>query len=313
MLEQINHQLENPLYLNANSNYLGLKRDLWPKLSSDLYPLAGEYYHDLNPFFSFNILNYEFFSTFPVVTLRDGFYSTAVFYSLQFAKLLKNKQTLLVHKKNEAIVPDQLKNKSFSYKMVQPKRIHISVAKQVILIGVVSDQILENYEQILAKLEILKEISPQTKVKIYFQTRKNPFEQNYSEHLITTPFMYQLFKKIKSDPQFITTSELVQLGFLKETYVINLMNDTFFIADSYIDYLLSSKGATIHEWDAPSIKAPLKTHPISLFHQIEINEIKSQTIFSDLIFIKKRSYAAETLYDPFFFTQVKNLFEHLKK
>lgn len=313
MLEQINHQLANPLYLNANTNYLGLKRDSWPKLSSDLYPLAGDYYHDLNPFFSFNVLNFDFFSSFPVVTLRDGFYSTTVFYTLQFAKLLKNKQTLLVHQNNEPIIPDQLKDKTFSYKMVQPKRIKISEAKQVILIGVVSDQTLENYDQILAKLEILKEISPQTKVKIYFQTRKNPFEQNYTEHISTTPFMYHLFKKLKNDPQFMTTSDLVQLGLLKETYVINLVKDSFFIADSYIDYLLSSKGATIHEWEAPSTNAPLLSHPISLFHHIEINKIKSPTLFNDLIFIKKRSAAAETLYDPFFFTQVKNLFEHLKK
>lgn len=313
MLEQINHQLANPLYLNANTNYLGLKRDLWPKLSSDLYPLSGDYYHDLNPFFSFNVLNFDFFSTFPVVTFRDGFYSTAVFYTIQFAKLLKSKQTILVHENNKAVIPNQLRDNTLSYRMVQPKRIKISEAKQVILVGAVSDQSLENYEKILAKLEILKEISPQTKVKIYFQTRKNPFEQNYSEHLSTSPFMFQLFKKLKSDPKFMSTSELLQSGLLKETYVINLMDDTFFIADSYIDYLLSSKGATIHEWETSTKETPLMIHPISLFHHIEINQIKSSTIFNDLIFIKKRSAATETLYDPFFFTQVKNLYGQLKK
>lgn len=308
MLEQINTHLKSSRYLMENSNYLGLKRELWPKVSGDLYPLAHDYYHNLNPFFGFNAVNFDFFKTFPAVTLRDGGFPLACFYTQKFPRLLNSEQTILVHKDCEHFVPGQLKNKTLSYKMVQPRRIKIEEAKQIIIVGVLSDQMILDKEKIEKKLEILASCSNDAKIKIFLQTRKNPFDLTYSEPQLTSPLTFSLFKKLKTTPEFLTTHKLMGLSFLKDSYVINLSTDNYIISDSFTDFLLSSKGATIHEWDTPSDTDSLLNVNVSLFHHMEVNQIKKESIFNELIFMKKSSIVSDPLYDPYLFANFKRVF-----
>ncbi|GEM_PF-7015442 len=308
MLEQINEQLKNPSYLNSNSNYLGLTREKWPRIGSDLYPLTADYFHSLNPFYSYNAVNFDFFASFPVVTLRDGAFSLGTFFCQSLSKLMNSEQTILVHEDCEQFVPDQLKSRTLSYKMTQPRRIEIHEAKTILMVGVISDQVLEDIQIIKEKIDLLSRMGPKAKLKIYLQTRKNPFELLYAEPQHTNSFFYEMIKDLKVKPDFITSEQLAGMGFLKETYVINLTSDNFINADSFTDFILASKGATIHEWSEPSAESPLLTVPISLFHRMDICEIKKKSIFNELVFLRKRFPSTTPLFDPYFYAQVKYLF-----
>lgn len=311
MLERIKSQIDSPNYLIAGSNYLGLKRELWPKINGDLYPLSTDYYHDLNPFFGHNVVNFDFFSTYPVVTLRDGGFTTALFYNINFLKLTKNDQVLLVHKDCEHFVPPQLHSRTLSYKMVQKRRISLKEAKQVILIGVLSDQMIEEKEIIFEKIKLLRDLSPQVKIKIYLQQRKNPYDSVYGEFNNSNSFLFELYHSLKIKPEFMTTSQIFTSGMMKDSYVINLQSDRYLIADSFTDYVLASKGATIHEWDSPSVKETALNHPVSLFHHMEIDFIQRESVFNDLVFIRKRSMASDNFYDSYLFAKFKEYFKKI--
>lgn len=96
--------------------------------------------------------------------------------------------------------------------MVQPRRIKIQDAKQIIIVGVLADQIIQDKEKLEKKLEILASCSSDAKVKIFLQTRKNPFDLIYSEPQLGHPLTFSLFKKLKTTPEFLTTNKL--MGFI---------------------------------------------------------------------------------------------------
>lgn len=308
MLETIKKHLQSPNYLTAGHNYLGLKRELWPKISGDLYPLTSDYYHDLNPFFSFNAVNFDFFKSYPVVTLRDGGFTLGIFYTHHFLRLGKSDQVLLVHKDSEHFVPEQLYEKTLTYNMVQPKKISIEEAKEIYLVGILSDQMLSDLKALEEKVSILEKANPKAKIKIYLQIRKNPFEQVFSESFHAHPFLFDLYKRLKSKPQFITTPQIFSAGMLKDTYVINLSTDRYVLSDSFTDYTLAAKGATIHEWSTPSQDEPLMKIPVSLFHHMEINKVSGPSVFNDLVFIRKRATSADPFSDPYLFAKIRELY-----
>ena len=96
--------------------------------------------------------------------------------------------------------------------------------------------------------------------------------------------------------------------FARNKNFYNSNTENYIISDSFTDFLLSSKGATIHEWDSPSEEESLLNVNVSLFHHMEVNQIKKESIFNELIFMKKASIVAEPLHDPYLFANFKRVF-----
>jgi hypothetical protein len=81
------------------------------------------------------------------------------------------------------------------------------------------------------------------------------------------------------------------------------------IADSYTDYLLASKGATIGEWNTTNEEEENRLlHPISLYHNIEISPIQKESVFPELMLKKKILNRNNLILDDHFWALTKQIF-----
>jgi len=309
MFEKIKRQLVSPeTFFNADAPFVSDKGSS-QDINSSLYPLAQDYYHDLNPCFSFNLNSLPFFKKFPVVTFRDGAFSFASFMTQNFSQFNASEQLVLVHKEIEHFVPAHLKKNFMSYQMAQKNRLNIQDARRIIIVGILSDQVLEDEEQIKEKLKILDGVSEDATIHLYLQTRKSPFQQFYLESTLIEPFKWDLFKRFKKQPIFLNSANLLNLSCLGDAYVINLQSNRFLIGDSYSDYLLASRGATISEWNYTRDESVNHfVHPISLYHQIEITPIQKESVFPELMLKKKILNRNDLISDGHFWALTKQNF-----
>jgi hypothetical protein len=309
MFEKIKRQLEKPeTFFNTDAPY-GSDKAYNQDINSSLYPLAQEYYHDLNPCFSFNLNSLPFFRKFPIVTFRDGAFSFASFMTQNYSQFNASEQIILIHKEIEHFVPSHLKSNFLSYQMTQSNRLKIQDAKRIVIIGILSDQVLEDENQIKEKLKILEHVSEEATIHLYLQSRKSPFQQFYLESTLIEPFKWDLFKRFKNQPVFLNSPSLLNLSCLGDAYVINLQSNRFMIADSYTDYLLASKGATIGEWNTTNEEEENRLlHPISLYHNIEISPIQKESVFPELMLKKKILNRNNLILDDHFWALTKQIF-----
>jgi hypothetical protein len=218
-------------------------------------------------------------------------------------------QLILIHKEIEHFAPSHFKKNFLSYQMTQTHRLNIKNAKRIVIVGVLSDQVLEDGHLLEEKLSLLDHVSDEATIQLYLHSRKGPFQQFYQESILIEPFKWQLFKRLKREPVFLTSSTLLNLNNLGDTFVINLQPNRFMIADTYLDYLFASKGATISDWNFSNLESPeLFTHPISLYHQIEISPIQKESVYPELMLKKKLLNRNNLITDGHYWSLARQIF-----
>jgi hypothetical protein len=157
MYEILKEQFKSGKSLTQSKYYSTVKRELWPKFFWDLYPLAQEYYHELNPYFLFNLYRPEFFKFTPVITVRDGYVPFANFLLNNFQNFSKlDSNVFLIHPELAPIIPEPLKKHFGAWNIVQKKQLTLQTAKKVIIFGFVCDQYLGEADDFMMCFSALK-------------------------------------------------------------------------------------------------------------------------------------------------------------
>lgn len=305
MLEIIREQFKSGKTLTQSKYYNYVNRGQWPKFYWDLYPLAQEYYHELNPYFIFNFYKPEFYKFSKVITARDGYVSFASF-------LLENLSTfdklgtgpIFIHPDLAPLIPDSLTHHFGCWHIVQQKQIKLSEAKKVIIFGFVSEEYLGELDKLPQRIKALKEIHPDAKIELWIPLRKDIFGKNNRESLVIYHVMNHLKDVLQGrDIKFLRGEHFFEITDFKNTFLYDLELDKFIVADSYLHYYVQSRGATVN--NGSLLEAPEDSFfslDLSIHHQIHYTPLpKVNNIFIDLLFYKKKNPSIKDLaFDPFF-------------
>jgi hypothetical protein len=317
MLEKIKAQFEKPRTLSQSKYYTFVRRDHWPKFYWDLFPLAQEYYHELNPYFLFNLYHPDLFKFSKVITVRDGYLNFATFL-INNANTLRNKALgpLLIHPDLAPIVPPFLSDLFATWQIVQKKQTSLMNAKKVIIFGLVSNEYLgdlakdEFLEKLKLKLELLKEVPVETKIQLFLPLKKEIFKLQQVEQF-NVYLLMGIIKDILPGRTFeFVNGRLLEESNFKDYYFFDLMIDKLLVSDNYMHFFMQSRGATVNN---NSLLAPpedsIFSFDLSLYQEFHVSPLpNTESIFSDLYFYKKTVNMNKDLnFDPNFQILLKSL------
>lgn len=293
MYDIIKAQFDSKKVLTSSKYYNLVKREHWPKFYWDLHPLVQEYFHELNPYFLFNLYHPEFFRFAKVFTARDGYLPFASFimnFYTQFAKLEFG--NFLIHPDLAPLVPPHLAHHFGVWQRVQKKQVSIEQARKVILFGFVSDQYLGDLDNLVERMLPLKSASPNAEISLYLPIRKNVFETNGKESLAIHLVMNSIKDVLPGRKLKILSSEnFFDLTDFKDTYLFDLAFDNMYVSDTYVHYFVQSRGATVNNGtlkEAP--KDSLFSLDLSLHHELHVCPLpQEKNFFNELVFYKKQN------------------------
>ncbi len=305
MLEIIKKQFESGKTLTQSRYYNYANRGLWPKFYWDLYPLAQEYYHELNPYFLFNLYRPELYRFSKLITARDGYVNFATFLLDNLTKFAKLKTgPIFIHPDLAPLVPPTLAEHFGCWHIVQPKQLKLEEAKKVIIFGLVSEEYLGEMDKFPERLKQLKKINPEASIELWIPMRKDIFGRNNRESLVVYHVMDCLKDALPGRKLKILRGEhFFEKTDLKNTFVYDLELDKILVADSYLHYFTQTRGATVNN---NSLLTPpddsMFNLDLSMHHQIHYTPLPQvDSIFTDLLFYKKKNPSIKDLaFDPFF-------------
>ncbi len=310
MLENIKAQFEKPRTLTQSKYYTLVRRDHWPKFYWDLYPLAQEYYHELNPYFLFNLYHPDLFEFSKVITVRDGYLNFASFL-VDHAKTIKNftSAPLLIHPDLAPLVPPFISDLFATWQIVQKNQIALKDAKKIIIFGLVSNEYLGDLskddflEKIKLKLAPLKEIPLTTKIELFLPLRKEIFKVHQTEQ-VNVYLLMGLIKDILPGRTFeFTKTQILEEMNFRDHYFFDLGIDKFLVSDNYMHYFMQARGATVNN---NSLLSPptgsLFSFDLSLYHEFHVTPLPQvESIFSELFFYKKMKNQEKNLHNDLHF------------
>ena len=303
MLEILNQQFKNGRSLASNKYLSPLRRELWPKFHWDMYPLAQEYYHELNPFLLSNAYSPEFFKLYKMYTARDGMMTLADFILSNFNQFSKlGTKLFLIHPGLAPLVPPHLSQFFGSWTIVKKNPIMPSEAKKILIFTFTADQYLGNLDEIPQRLSVLKNLRSDVEIELYIPIRKNIFIEDQRES--NTPFvlmnyLHEAFpgKKFK----LLTSEQFMGMSDFRGTYLLDLAPDQFYISDSFVHYHVLSKNGSVHGVPTSAPKDSVFELAVSLHHELHVSPLpKVDSIFTDLLFYKKQSSGKDLIFDPYF-------------
>lgn len=305
MYEIIEKQFKSGKALTQSKYYSLIRRDLWPKYYWDMYPLAQEYYHELNPYFLFNIFRPDLFKFTPVITVRDGYLNFANFILGSSTVLPKMGPKLyIIHPSLAPLVPSHLKEYFLTWKIVQKKQLTPETARKVFVFANVSEQYLGDVELLRNRVEALKRIPKSTPVDFYIPLRKNVFELQGKESFLLHNVVSML-KDVLPERKFnfLTGDNFFAVTDFKNNYMFDLAKDNFLVSDNYLHQYVQGRGATVNNsslTEAP--KDSMFSFELSIHHEFHVCPFPDvQSAYPELLFYKKK-YATvkDFLFDPGF-------------
>lgn len=317
MLEKIKEQFEKPRTLTQSKYYTLVRRDHWPKFYWDLFPLAQEYYHELNPYFLFNLYHPDLYKFSKVITVRDGYLPFASFMvdnAKNFRSMVPG--PCLIHPDLAPIVPPFISDLFATWKIVQKKQITLKTAKKVFIFGLISNEYLGDLaqdkflEKLKLRLEPLKEIPKETKIELFLPLRKEIFKGHQTEQ-INVFLVMSLIKDILPGRQFeFTGTNIFEETNFRDQYFFDIGIDNFLVSDNYMHYFMQSRGATTNKSNLTSPpKESFFSFDLSLYHELHLAPLPEvDNVFSDLFFYKKmKNQEKNLLYDIHFQSLVMDL------
>jgi hypothetical protein len=303
MLENIKEQFYSDTALTSSKNHISLRRDQFPKYYGDLYPIANEYYHELNPFFLFNAYRPDLFKFCRTFTVRDGYVPFTDFILNNLGSFTRlGIGTLLIHPDLTPIVPSNLSSHFGCWNIVQKNQIDLHSARKVIIYGQGNEQYLGDLNALERRMDELKSISNDAEINVVLPIRKGPFEQTSRETMI--PF--QILSVIKDilpgrNIRLMTNEQFFAITEFRNSYFFDLAEDKFIVSDNFLHYYVQSRGATVNN---KSLKASptdsIFSLDLSLYHELHVTPMTlRKNIFADLLFYRKQNtLVKDALYDP---------------
>lgn len=309
MLEILNKQFNSKRVLTLNENFGPIKRENWPSFFWDMHPLVQEYYHELNPFFLFNLYTLDYFRYYKMFTVRDGMVTFANFLVNQVANLSKlGTKLYLIDPRLAPLVPSPLKHMFGTWSISRPNPLFPHEAKKIILFSFVSEQYLGNLDEIPTRLSALKNLREDVEIEIYFPMRKNVFEKQSKENVTPYELMHHVYKMFPNKKfKFLTSEHFMEKTSMRDTLVLDLGMDNFYVSDSYVHYFVHSRGGTIHGVNSTPPKDSVFDLALSFYHNLHVSPLPQvESVFTDLLLYKKQSPGADLIMDPAFQALVRS-------
>lgn len=301
MLETIKEQFCKAKTL-SKSTYYRYHASQSGKFAGELYPFSVDYFHELNPAFLFKINQIDLLKKYPAVTVRDGEISFGEFILKNHQAISRIKTKFLIHPDLAQIVPDSLKDSFAAWNIVHSRSLQIKEAKRILILGIMNEQTLPPIAEIKKELDKLKVISPKVEIDIFLPIRSHPFGLPWKESFIGYRTI-EMLKEILPHNKFnyLGHSELMEKTSCYGTYCLDLMTKKNVIADSYLNHLLSSRGATISSFETADVKNNIFEIDLSLGHKIQFSPLPNvDSIFPEMIFYKKQASTLDYAADPNF-------------
>lgn len=289
MSEILKAAYAKPRAINQNKHHHLVNKGDWPKYIWDVYPIAQDYYHEMNPYFVHLIPDKRLIPEFPVFTVRDGIYAFADFMLKSMKDLATWKTNFIIPESYAPLVPDNLREKFFSSSSSQVRQPDIRKAKTVIVFGLLCDQYFGSYEKIAEKLSVLKDLPGDVKLEVCISQRRNPLsvEERENMHYINVP---ELIRKIVGNREikWLLMRELMDKTVLRDSYLIDLMDGDLITCDSYLHFWFLARGGSIHQYKVWNKKPSLLEIDVNLNQKLEIRKLPDlKANIADLIFYSK--------------------------
>jgi hypothetical protein len=309
MLEIIKAQLKSRNSLNQSRYYSAIDKTHFPKYHWDLYPVAQDYYHELNPVFLSNLYKKEFLSCCDVYMIRDGILPLSSFLLSHMDSIIKSKKHFLIPKSAAHLIHDAFRPNFSCYNITQPEKIHISEAKRVLVFGLMTESYLGPINELKARIEHdFKLIHPDTRIELLLTQRQDPFIDTQKEHFIHFELI-EIIRELLPNAKFnyIKLDTFLDLNFSAEDFFYDLKYDNSVVSDSFLHHFFASKKTTVNLLPEKAPEDTLISSKLNFWHQVNIfpfpTEVKS--IYPELLFYKKRT-SKYLLHDKEFHKMVRS-------
>lgn len=301
MLEIIKTQYQSDKTL-AKSNYYTFNTPEVNQSNGELYPLAMEYFHELNPGFLYKVPRPIFLQQFSAMTVRDGSASFGAFILKNHSSIPSFKTHFFIHPKLARIVPPSLASQFSCWNIVQPKKIDISQAQRVLIVCLMSEQIIPSLKNIKKQLQVLTQISPACEIDLFIPIRRNPFGFDWNESFIG----YEVVEMIKElmpnkKLKFLSNNQLIERTDWRGVYCLDMMTEGLALTDSYLNHYIAARGGTVSSFNAQSAKDSVFEIDLNFNHKIEFIPLPAvDSLFPDMVFYKKQTASKDYMSDPTF-------------
>ncbi len=291
MLDLIHKQYQSRKALSQTAYYDYSDRSKWPAYHWELYPLVDEFYHELNPFFLYNLYSKNFFNIMNFFTVKDGYITFAEFLLKNYQSIPKYGAHFLIHKSLVTLVPPNLRSYFSCWEMSQPKKIRIEDAKTVVVFGLMCDQYLGSLDKLAVRFEELKKINPEADIELYLTPRKEPLEETGKE-VVTHFEVYDIIKNALPNRKinFLKTHEFNAKTHFSDLYFFDAGLDNFLVTDKYIHYYVASKGGSVNHIPLEKPKDSVFDLALSFHHNLHVTPFPEDvdSIFVDMLVNTKK-------------------------
>ena len=243
------------------------------------FPLTEKYYFELNPSFVFDYRNIEDMLEYPYVQFRDGFLGLAYFFLMNPKPIDKSSTIFLVPKKFESLVPSFWKGRVLLYDFSVEDSSERDPSSAAYIYGQISPEtfLVQNYEDRLEDIRVAC-----TGDEFHFLTpfRNITYLNSYFNSIFTRNTMKVIHKKFGSDVNY-------EDNFVASNYTKIRKNDSFcsldkshfYIYDDFLFHFMCARGAKPIDKKNSDNGKPIKKISLSLFHNINLYELKKPTNF----------------------------------
>lgn len=264
-----------------------------------LWPSSDEFYHPLNPVFSFFFQTPAHIDLFKVILLRDGAQSLLDFFMrFPFPKSIQAK--IIVPAELLFLVPDGWRSKVLCYKMETERQ--MTHEKSYLFYGLVSEASLgwPRFKHYIDKWLI--QFDPNAPVSAYFATRNELYDKAWIDRKIAFELASVFQSYFKNKIEFLTWDDLTGISAKSDLTYVNLDLWRYGVDLCGVDSLMMSKATQL--WGRgtyPGFKGKkIGSWPISFQHSIGIYTAEcDDSDFSHFFFTKKTAPVLADVQLPF--------------
>lgn len=276
-----------------------LHGDIPTETQGKLWPSSDEFYHPLNPLFSFFFQAPAQLDLFKIILLRDGAQSLLDFFMrFPFPKSISTK--IIVPAELLFLVPDGWRSKVLCYKLETERK--MTHEKNYLFYGLVSEASLAWPRFSLHIDKWLTQFDPNANVSAYFATRNELYDKSWIDRKIAFELSSVFQSYFKNRIEFLTWDDLKGASTKSDLTYVNLDLWRYGVDLCGVDSLMMAKASQV--WGRGTYSGfrgkKIGSWPISFQHSISIYTAEcDHSDFSHFFFTKKTATAQFDVQLPF--------------
>ena len=301
MLQKINAHLEN--FKRPDIVVKRWEESEMSQGSKEVYwrykPMTESYFSELNASFVLEYAGMMSISTYPFITLRDGYLGILFFFLRNPKPPMFFSTQILVPAKFEKLIPKTWKENVLVYEMIYEKT---EDTKKGLFYGLPAK---ENFAVDTAKEKLKRAFSKNMEIHSLVSPRDRLFNNNENEQIYYHDFTKELYKKYGFDVTIHSEFRPMEWSSTISQYgLFNLDSDNFFVYSDYLTFFFCSRGATYLNKPKELIREEdvLKEIKLSMYHSMRIKEVgEFSNYFASLLIKAKMNSIPVVFHDMKFY------------